>query len=822
MNTPKLIAIFLAVFAITSHAATYVITGSGSSFTATKNGATVGTANQTIDDVINDIRTDAAQADCTIQFGDGESVLDIGGRMIIFVDYGWGTIALRGKITSEYSTYLSSTIQNSASITSTADISITGNNGRAVDNQTGGTVTISGGTVSASGGSGVAVYNNSTGAVTISNGTISATGSYGVAVENNSTGTVTISGGTISATNSSGGVAVRNRSTGKITVSGTAIVTSANTTATSGTIVIINSGSATAERLEIKGGTVGNTAASANARAIYNASTGAVTISGGTVSAANGTAVYNNSTGTIIGNGGTVTGSQKYFNNSTGTIIAWDNQPAGSKTYTAFTDDDIIKYPTTATVQWLNKNGAGIDYTDGATTDFVAVSGVVVNKATPTVTWPTSTPINYGAALSTSALSSGVGAGTFAWTNGSTIPTVTNGGYSVTFTPTDAENYNTITHNVAITVNKVKIAKPTVTNTSLVYNGNEQTAGIATNAAYTITNGSAKNAGNYTATVALNDKANNEWADNTDTDLLLPWKIERATGLENDAPPLLKISTSNTNIHTYSLSTIALNKLDHGTLSYELGEYNPGDNILASPPTLDEETLLLSYKGVGKKSGNATQKIIVTSQNYTDITVTITFEAIDRIEVDIIGITAQNSVYDGTPKSGYTGTATSGAYTGELIYEYAGTEHPQSTTPPTNVGEYTLRVTVPYDTPYTGEWRGTFTIAKAKIAKPTASTNLVYTGSEQSAGIAENEAYTVTSGSATNAGSYTATVALKDIANYEWADNTTEDLTLSWSIAKATAATPTGVTATAGQTLADITLPAGWEWADATTSVGTV
>jgi len=75
-------------------------------------------------------------------------------------------------------------------------------------------------------------------------------------------------------------------------------------------------------------------------------------------------------------------------------------------------------------------------------------------KVDPVVTWPSAASIIYGAALSTSALTGGTGEGTFAWTNGSTIPTVANSGYNVTFTPTDTADYNTLTHDVAITVAK--------------------------------------------------------------------------------------------------------------------------------------------------------------------------------------------------------------------------------------------------------------------------------------------------------------------------------------------------------------------------------
>ncbi|MCL2206669.1 MAG: right-handed parallel beta-helix repeat-containing protein, partial [Fibromonadales bacterium] len=108
----------------------------------------------------------------------------------------------------------------------------------------------------------------------------------------------------------------------------------------------------------------------------------------------------------------------------------------------------------------------------------------------------------------------------------------------------------------------------------------------------------------------------------------------------------------------------------------------------------------------------------------------------------------------------------------------------------TNAGNYTIAVTLSDPSRY--EWAdGTTTdialswsIAKAQIAKPTVTnTNLVYTGSAQSAGIVANTAYEVSNGTATNANSnYIASVTLKDKANHEWTDGTITDLSLPWSI----------------------------------------
>jgi autotransporter-associated beta strand protein len=84
---------------------------------------------------------------------------------------------------------------------------------------------------------------------------------------------------------------------------------------------------------------------------------------------------------------------------------------------------------------------------------------VTVNKANPTVTWPTAGAITAGQALSLSTLSggsaTGVGEaiveGAFAWTDSTTARSTT-GSYEVTFTPTSG-NYNTATQAVSVTVN---------------------------------------------------------------------------------------------------------------------------------------------------------------------------------------------------------------------------------------------------------------------------------------------------------------------------------------------------------------------------------
>jgi surface protein len=94
--------------------------------------------------------------------------------------------------------------------------------------------------------------------------------------------------------------------------------------------------------------------------------------------------------------------------------------------------------------------------TDGA--NYSTVSGnisIQVNKATPTiVTNPVAGQITAIDALSNASLSGGVAsvAGTFAFTSPTSVPGAGTTQVSVTFTPTDATNYNTVVFDVPITI----------------------------------------------------------------------------------------------------------------------------------------------------------------------------------------------------------------------------------------------------------------------------------------------------------------------------------------------------------------------------------
>jgi len=236
--------------------------------------------------------------------------------------------------------------------------------------------------------------------------------------------------------------------------------------------------------------------------------------------------------GTLIILGGTVTPLLG------GAAIRWDNTSV--TTYTAFTSDNLIPANTWNAV-WLNKDGkAGIDYANasGTITGFAEVSGVTVNKvqiAKPEVA-------NTSLVYTGSEQSAGIAENNEAYTITGDKEARNAGNYTATASlvlDKDNSEWSDGTDDdlsLLWAIAKAKIAKPSVTNTNLVYTGSKQSAGIAANAAYTVTGDKGTDVNSYTATIALNDKANHEWTDGTTADLTLPWAI--ATQPAPPAPPI--------------------------------------------------------------------------------------------------------------------------------------------------------------------------------------------------------------------------------------------------------------------------------------------
>jgi hypothetical protein len=153
-------------------------------------------------------------------------------------------------------------------------------------------------------------------------------------------------------------------------------------------------------------------------------------------------------------NGGTGTGTFEWADGTTVPTVT------NSGYDVEFTPDDAANYDYSSVSGW-----------NGGTGKVVRTVSITVTKANPSVSWPTSTGITYGAVLSTSNLTGGAGDGTFEWADSTTVPTVTNSGYQVTFTPNDTANYNPLTQNVVISVTPIPVTIAGVGAANKVYDG---------------------------------------------------------------------------------------------------------------------------------------------------------------------------------------------------------------------------------------------------------------------------------------------------------------------------------------------------------------
>ena len=107
-------------------------------------------------------------------------------------------------------------------------------------------------------------------------------------------------------------------------------------------------------------------------------------------------------------------------------------------------------WTTPGTVPPLGTSSQSVTFTPNNTTDYNTVTisvTVTVGKATPTVSvWPTASAIYIGQTLASSTLTGGTPSvpGTFTWTSPTTAPPLGATAESVTFTPNDATDYNTV------------------------------------------------------------------------------------------------------------------------------------------------------------------------------------------------------------------------------------------------------------------------------------------------------------------------------------------------------------------------------------------
>jgi hypothetical protein len=389
MKKAKFSLLLLAILGLSMSAmyaqSTYVITKSGTNFKASESGTSWSTApSVSLQQVIEDIGVHNtivnASGDCTIQFGNSTTIpLDLGTDSISLENSAsitWGKISIAGKLTSAFPNLSFGIINvwNDITIDFKADISTTVIT-TAILNAGNGTVNIIEGKIGAAN----PVRNGSIGTINMTGGELNGV----MAIVNLWTGSVNVSGGKVF-----GGCAIENERNGKSTISGTALVTSNNGLAATGTIFLANNDLSTDWRLRIAGGTIENTSLTGNA--IYNNSSGAVEASGGMVLAKEGKVFVNAGIGKLTGNGGigfaygssifdVVTGTFVVPDTSNSVLVAWA-KPATPPTYDGGSSTDLLNIPALTAV-WGKQEGIPgikVNYKD-ITKGFIPIDGVTLN-----------------------------------------------------------------------------------------------------------------------------------------------------------------------------------------------------------------------------------------------------------------------------------------------------------------------------------------------------------------------------------------------------------------------------------------------------------
>lgn len=124
------------------------------------------------------------------------------------------------------------------------------------------------------------------------------------------------------------------------------------------------------------------------------------------------------------------------------------------------------------------------------------------------------------------------------------------GSYSVTFTPGADYKWPDGTETskeVTWTIGRAPVAMPTASGT-YTYNGSDQTLTITGFVEAKMTKGgthTAKNAGDYTATISLNDVSNYQWSDGTIAAISFPWTINKKATTMSVTPTSVTLNATN-------------------------------------------------------------------------------------------------------------------------------------------------------------------------------------------------------------------------------------------------------------------------------------
>ena len=316
--------------------------------------------------------------------------------------------------------------------------------------------------------------------------------------------------------------------------------------------------------------------------------------------------------------------------------------------------------PTTSPATGTTSENVTFTATDAADYNTLAGSAnVTVNKATPTVTaWPTASAITYGQTLASSTLSGGTASvpGSFSWTTSSIVPSGGTPSESVTFTPTDTTDYNTVTGSVTVTVNaasptvtvtpgssSVTVTQPLQVTVAVSGGGGNLTptgsvtlsSGGYTSAPATLTNGSAQINIPASALTTGTDTLTGSYTPDTTSNT--SYKSATGTGQVTVNPAVAYTLTVDSAAPSSGISISPVSPADNngassGTTPFTR-VYNSGAQVTLSAPLSDNSYSFVSWSGCTSTSGAGGINCNVTMSANTTVTANYNQAGISSITV---------------------------------------------------------------------------------------------------------------------------------------------------------------------------------------------
>ena len=284
-----------------------------------------------------------------------------------------------------------------------------------------------------------------------------------------------------------------------------------------------------------------------------------------------------------------------------------------------------------------------------------------------------------------------------------------------------------------------------------------------------------------------------------------------------------QIITAEENLYVKVGGTLTIDKIKE-LLNCNLTDYKI-KYIGGSSGTFDETTGFTA----GATTGKVEMEVIAPAKDeggdstpeYTEARQTFYINVVEKETVTFSGIEDnQVFIYNGEKQKPIGRIEVIGGNVKLLDTKYKGTgaTNYDSADAPKNAGTYTVTYSVPEDnSDYVGSVTYAFEIKKFQIKKNLPEkTTFEYDGKIHGYDYGQIIGIQRLSGDLTalKVGNYSFTWSLVDKNNYEWEDGTTDDITVDWSIIKATTkyTVPKNLSSVKGKVLSDVVLPEGFTW----------